>query len=283
MKAEGGRRKDSVATAQTLVTRHSSLVTAFVLGAATVAGFAPFYLFPLPVLTLAGLIYLWTGARTPRSAAATGFAFGIGLFLCGVSWIYVSLHDFGAMPAPVAAATTLLFCAFLALFPAAVGYACARTTLGPLARWGLLAPALWTLVEWTRGWIFTGFPWLALGYSQIPGSPLAGYAPLLGIHGVTLATAASAGLVVYGWLAFEKGKGERGKGKNFRARAVSSFILHPSSFILIAIWATGFGLKQIAWTQPVGAPLEVSLLQGNVPQDMKWREDRVEEIGRAHV
>jgi apolipoprotein N-acyltransferase len=270
MKAEGGRRKNSVSAAQILVTRHSSLVTALVLGAVTVFGYAPFTMYPLPVLTLTGLFYLWTAAPAPRAAAATGFAFGLGLFLAGVSWIYVSLHDFGAMPLPVAATTTFLFCAFLALFPAAVGYACARVALPAAVQWTLLAPALWTLMEWTRGWIFTGFPWLGLGYSQIPGSPLAGYAPVFGIHGVTLATAATAGLLVCGWLAVEKGQ------EASRARAVFSYLAHPASFILIAVWLAGFGLKQVAWTQPVGAPLGVSVLQGNVPQDMKWREDRVE-------
>ena len=261
------------------IIHHSSFIIAFFLGALTVAGYAPFYMFPLPVLTLAGLIYLWSDARTPRAAAGAGFAFGLGLFLCGVSWIYVSLHDFGAMPAPVAAATTLLFCAFLALFPAAVGYACARPALPPAVRWGLLAPALWTLVEWTRSWIFTGFPWLAVGYSQVPASPLAGYAPLLGIHGVTLATAATAGLLVAWWLSVvekEEGRRQKEKGEGLHARTVFSFILFPSAFFLLAIWLGGFGLKQVAWTQPVGAPLDVSLLQGNVPQDMKWREDRVE-------
>jgi apolipoprotein N-acyltransferase len=282
MKAEGGRRKDGIAAARDFITHHSSPITAFVLGAVTVVGYAPFYLFPLPVLTLAGLLYLWSEAPTPRAAAGTGFAFGLGLFLFGVSWIYVSLHDFGAMPAPVAAATTLLFCAFLALFPAAVGYLCARAPLTPAARWGLLAPAFWTLVEWTRSWIFTGFPWLGIGYSQVPASPLAGYAPPLGIHGVTLAVVASAGLIVVLARAGSRDEGgrRRAEGGHKKTKGPSSLIPHPSSLvpaaILLALWAGGWGLKQVAWTQPVGAPLDVSLLQGNVPQDMKWRADRVE-------
>src|SRR5690349_4893483 len=120
------------------ILHHSSFIIALLLGAVTVFGYAPFYLYPLPVLTLAGLIYLWAGAAAPRAAAATGFAFGLGLFLAGVSWIYVSLHDFGAMPLPVAAATTFLFCAFLALFPATVGYVCTRIALPAVARWVLM-------------------------------------------------------------------------------------------------------------------------------------------------
>jgi apolipoprotein N-acyltransferase len=238
----------------------SSLILAFVLGAVTVAGYAPFDFYLLPVITVAGLCYLWHGARTPRAAAAIGYAFGLGWFLFGVSWVYVSMHDFGGMHPAAAAVATLVFCAFLALFPAAVGYSCGRWVAAPAARYGLLVPAVWALTEWTRGWIFTGFPWLALGYSQIPDSPLAGYAPVLGIHGVTLATAATAGLLVAWWL---------GAAAKFRV------ILHPSSFILIALWAAGWGLKQVEWTRPVGPPVSVTLLQGNIPQDLKWREDRV--------
>jgi apolipoprotein N-acyltransferase len=277
------------------IIHHSSFIIAFLLGAATVAGYAPFGVFPLPVLTLAALFFLWSRAPSPGAAAACGFAYGLGLFLFGVSWVYVSLHDFGAMPAPLAATATFLFCAFLGLLPAAAGYGCTRARVPRAAACGFLAPAAWTLVEWTRGWILTGFPWLAIGYSQIPASPLAGYAPVVGIYGVTLATAASAGLLaVLALRAAEKAKNENqtttpipalppereGRDQSFaspgwrKAEAVR-VILHPSSFILIVIWLTGFALKQIAWTEAAGVPVTVSLLQGNVAQDLKWREDRV--------
>ena len=259
------------------------------------AGYAPLYLFPLPVVTLATLFHLWSRARSPRAAAVTGFAFGLGLFLFGVSWVYVSLHDFGAMPAPLAALATLLFCAFLALFPAAVGYACARPGPSDAVRFGLLAPAAWMLAEWTRGWVFTGFPWLAVGYSQIPDSPLAGYAPVLGIYGVSLTTAASAGLLVILWQrarSRDEGRGRRAEEKAQSEKTspliphpsflIPRILLHPSSFILVALWATGFALQQVEWTQPVGAPLTVSLLQGSVPQEQKWRPERVRQTLLAY-
>jgi len=248
-----------------------SLVLAFLLGAVTVVGYAPYYMFPLPVVTLAGLFYLWSQAGTPRAAAWAGFAFGLGLFLFGVSWIYISLHDYGAMPAPLAAIATFLYCAILALFPAAAGLACARPGIPHAIRCGLLAPAAWTLAEWMRGWLLYGFPWLAAGYSQVPVSPLAGYAPVLGIYGVTLATAATAGLiVVLGLHATDKIEGRRQKALGDTAMSRSVF-----SFILLAIWLTGWWLSQIAWTTPVGAPFNASLLQGNVAQDQKWRAERV--------
>jgi len=246
------------------IIHHSSFIIAFFLGALTVAGYAPFYFYPLPVVTLAGLFYLWSQAATARAAAVAGFAFGLGFFLFGVSWVYVSLHDFGSMPAPLAATATFLFCAFLALLPAAAGYATARPRASHAARYGLLAPAAWTLAEWTRGWIFTGFPWLATGYSQVPDSPLAGYAPVLGIYGITLATAVTAGLIVV----LERRLTDKAEGKKARTATVYSFIL-------LAIWLTGWVLSQIAWTTPAGAPFAASLLQGNVEQDQKWRADRL--------
>ena len=90
-----------------------------VLGAVSVAGFAPLGWFPLVVLTL-GSLYALLGRladdrRTLREAALTGWFFGLGFFLVGVSWIFVSLSTFGGMPAPVAALATLLFCAAMAL------------------------------------------------------------------------------------------------------------------------------------------------------------------------
>ncbi|HET6492634.1 MAG TPA: apolipoprotein N-acyltransferase, partial [Burkholderiales bacterium] len=234
---------------------------AFVLGALTVLGFAPFSLFIVPALTLAALMLLWQRSGRWQDTAALGFAYGLGLFLFGVSWIYVSLHDFGAMPAPLAAFATLLFCAFLALFPALAGYLYAKVPFAAAIRLAIFIPAAWTLLEWTRGWLFTGFPWLAFGYSQIASSPLAGYAPVLGIYGVTLATAGTAGLIAIA-------------ATRVGSRSGASLILHPA-LILLAVWAGGWALKQIEWTHPVGEPITVSLLQGNVSQDLKWRADRV--------
>ena len=235
------------------------LIIAFLLGALTVTGFAPFHLFPVPIITLALLFYLWRSSATPLRAALLGFCFGLGLFGAGVSWIYVSLHDFGAMPLRLAALATFLFCAFLALFPALVGWILAKMQrLSPFT-WTLVAAALWMLSEWTRGWIFTGFPWLALGYSQVPFSPLAGFAPVAGVFGVSLMLVVSAALLCL-WL--EQGWRTR--------RAVLSLVLP-----LVVIFFIGFGLRQIEWTTPQGEPVTVSLLQGNIPQDLKWRADRV--------
>jgi apolipoprotein N-acyltransferase len=263
----------------------SSFLLAFLLGALTVLGFAPVSLYALPVLTFAFLLWLWRRQPVPRRAAACGFAFGLGFFLSGASWVYVSLHDFGAMPAPIAAFTTLLFCAYLALFPALAGYLYARARAGEIVKLTVVVPAVWTLLEWTRGWLFTGFSWLAFGYSQVPSSPVAGYAPVLGVYGVTLATVVSSGLIVVLWARIaEKAEGARRKAEgNSKQSSLSfsfllppsSFLLSPFSFLLLAIWLGGFLLNQVEWTRPAGDPVAVSLLQGNVPQDLKWQPERV--------
>jgi len=176
---------------------HKKYGLAFLAGAICVFGFAPFGIFLLPVLALAVLFTLWMRAATPGVAARLGFAFGLGLFAAGVAWIYVALHDYGGMALWLALLATLLFAAFLALFTALVGYAQAHFAAAGWMRAILVMPALWVLTEWLRGTIFSGFPWLTLGYAH-SNSPLAGYAPLLGAYGVSLAAAISAGLLAYG-------------------------------------------------------------------------------------
>lgn len=253
--------------------KYRSHLLALLAGASCVFGFAPFGLFPLPVLALSVLFLLWMRAETPASAAWLGWSFGLGLFGAGISWIYVALHDYGGMPLPLAALATVLFAAFLALFPALAGYAQARfpnlngryfrspeqeKSTRPEMRWNLppalslsvSMPALWVAVEWLRGTIFTGFPWLTLGYAHSD-SPLAGYAPLLGVYGVSLLAAVSAGLLALFWQSRAK----------------------RAPWLLLVLWLAGAGLHHLPWTQPQGEPLSVALIQGNIPQDVKFNPD----------
>ena len=120
---------------------------------------------------LALLFLLWSGAATPGRAAADGFAFGLAFFLGGVSWIYVSLSVFGGMPIWLTAPATLLFCAAMGLYPALCGWAYRRWRPAGAIGQALAFAALIALTDWLRGWLGTGFPWLAGGYSQVPPSP----------------------------------------------------------------------------------------------------------------
>ncbi|HYS51820.1 MAG TPA: apolipoprotein N-acyltransferase, partial [Burkholderiales bacterium] len=134
----------------------AAIAAALVAGVLTVAAFAPLGVFPLSFLTLAGLLLIWLRAATPQVAFWAGFAFGAGLFGAGASWVYVSLHDFGMMPAPLAAIGTIAYCAILALYPGAAGWCLARLARAPLGSVLIAFPAAWTLFEWLRGWVFTG-------------------------------------------------------------------------------------------------------------------------------
>ncbi len=231
---------------------------AFGLGAFCVLGFAPFdayfAVWPAPTFALGGLFLLWRKATSPRQAMLLGLAWGAGFFLFGVSWVYVSLSQFGGMAPAAAAGATLLFCLYLALFPALAGGLFRRWRSNAL-RDALLFAGLWTLAEWLRGSLFTGFPWLAVGYSQSPPSPLAGWASVLGVYGVGFIVALIAGLIgqmcVAGW----------------RQPATWAAIL-----LLLGL---GGLLHRMDWTQPVGDPITVSLLQGNVPQGDKWDPKRL--------
>ncbi len=228
-------------------------VLAFCAGLFAVLGFAPFSIFPFAVFALATLFVQWQRTDDARAAAKLGFCFGIGLFCAGIGWICIALHDYGNMPLVLALSATGLFAALMALFPALAGYTQARLGAPCWARLTLVMPATWALLEWLRGLFLTGFPWLAVGYSQAASSPLAGYAPLLGVYGVSLATAAVAGLLAMMWLR---------KGRFGIALAVLSLL-----------WFGGEALRLVEWTQAQGEPIKVSLLQGNIPQEMKFREE----------
>ncbi len=235
------------------------LAIAALLGALTPLGYAPVGWFPIPVLTLAGLFWL-ARAAAPGRAFQLGWVYGLGLFLSGVSWVYVSISTYGGMPAPLAALATLLFCAFIALLPALALALAAQLAKPGVARVAFVLPAAWALLEWTRGWFFTGFPWLALGYSQTPESPLAGYAPLLGVYGVTLLAALSAA-----------------------GLALMAARPKTASAVLAALWLSGWGLQQIEWTRPIGAPVSVALLQGNIAQEMKFRPEKLDATLRHYA
>jgi apolipoprotein N-acyltransferase len=219
-------------------------------GAALAAAFAPASLAPLAVLCPAFLFLLWEGA-TPRSAAWRGFLFTGGTFLAGTYWLYHSIHLVGQAPVWIAAFLMVGLVAIMGGYTAVLGYLVARwgAQHGPL-RWLVLLPATWILVEWFRGWFLSGFPWLALGYSQLE-TPLRGFAPVAGVYGTSLATALFAGALVTLILG----------SRSARIAAV---------VVVVAMVAIGASLTRVVWTVPRGTQVSVALVQGAVPQSMKW-------------
>lgn len=228
-------------------------------GALTTLSLAPFDLWPLALLSIASL-YLGLRTLAPGQAARRGWCYGFGLFLSGVSWVYVSIHDFGAASPPLAGALTLGFVAGLALFFALLGWLWSRWLRQEQP--GLINPlafaALWMALDALRGWVLTGFPWLYAGYSQLEG-PLADLAPLGGIWLLTFAIAASAALLM----------------ELPRLYARKPVFLGALA-LLAAPWVVGVALDRHAWTEARGAPLSVAAIQGNVPQSLKWDPKKLE-------
>jgi len=229
-------------------------------GAALTLAFAPFSIFPLAVLSPAVLLAAWLPVSAKR-AFWRGLLFGIGFFGTGISWVYVSIHDFGNLPVWLASLITFLFILILALFPAFQGYLFNRffPVSNPI-KIACAFPALWVLLEWVRSWFLSGFPWLFLGYSQID-TPLNGYAPLLGVYAISLAVLVSSGLLVNAVIAFRKQQAQK-----------AYFYLLGMAFI----WVLGGVLNFILWTTPNGKPLQASLIQGNVAQELKWVPEHIQ-------
>lgn len=240
--------------------------TAVLLGVLMVPAFAPFHLWPLAVLSLAGAFLLWRG-HSPRRALFLGWLYGVGMFGAGTYWTYISLHQYGEVPLPLALLLMAGLVAAMAAFPAVVAWAAAR--LAPEAGWrreAVILPALWGLLEWVRGWFLSGFPWLSVGYSQTD-APLAGLAPVAGIYALGALLALSAGLILLlargGWL-------QR---------------LIPGAALAV-IWTAGVLLQPLEYSSPTGEPVETAMIQGNISQDRKWlpeERDRTIDLYRDYT
>ena len=228
---------------------------------ATLAGvlytlsFAPFDYAYLALIALVLVFASWQHA-TPLQALSRGYFFGLAAFGLGISWVYVSIHDFGGIDAVSSSFLTMLCVAFWAIFPALAAYLSVKIRLiNPRLNVISIAPMVWVLVEYLRGyWVLNGFPWLQVSYSQLE-TPLAGYIPILGAYGSSFLVALTAVLLI-----------SLIQVKKHRGVMIA---------MLLGLWLTGAGLKTINWTTALGEPIRVSLIQGNVSQDQKWRPENL--------
>ncbi|WP_163559446.1 apolipoprotein N-acyltransferase [Halomonas sp. NO4] len=224
-------------------------------GVLTTLTAAPFTLWWLGPVA-AGLMYAGLHRLTPGQAALKGWSYGLGLFGAGASWVYVSIHDYGYTGVPLALALTGLFVAGLALF-FAVTLWLYRRLAGPRLTWLTFAGA-WVLGEWLRTWLFTGFPWLLLGTAHVD-SPLAPWAPVGGVYLLSLFTALTGSL-----------------GVEFLRRR------WWTAAPIAALWLVPLALPS-QWTTPTGEPLRVALLQGNLPQLIKWTPEGRREAANTYL
>ena len=225
---------------------------ALIAGTLITLSLAPFDYWPLGIVSLIAL-HLLLDDLSPRQAAWRGWWFGVGLFGTGISWIYVSIHDYGAASVALAGGLTGSFALALAIMHAGLSYGYARW-IRPLRGGSTFGfAAWWVLWEWVRLWLLTGFPWLYVGYAHLT-TPLSGWAPVIGIYGLGFIVALSAAAIAQTLLQYK--------------RAVTALIVSA------ACWLAGAGLQTIDWTRPAGSPIRVALVQANIPQLMKWDRDQ---------
>ncbi len=231
-------------------------------GAALPLAFAPFELYGLAPLLLALLFWLWHRSSHWREAVLIGWLFGVGMFGVGVSWVQVSMSQFGGVSPWGAGGLALLFVFFLALFPALQGGVIGwLRPFFPRLVW-VAMPLVWVMLEWGRSHLLGGFPWLLLGHTA-PGTPYRGVAPLVGTYGVSLLLAIT-GLLLLWMVVFPR----------WRGRVAIGLLL-----LLTLVMTT----TQHHWGEPLPQRLTVALVQGNIPQSQKWLvEMRGPTLARYH-
>jgi len=252
-----GRRSSPGMTLRPVSFPYGLEALCLIAGALLPLAFAPWQWYFLAWL---GLIPLFLATEDPDGwrRFRRGLLFGAGLFGVGLHWLLPTITTFGQMPLPLAIPTWILLVAYCALYPAL--FALIGGWLGgPAAlRMGLALPLLWGGLEMLRGAAFTGFPWLSLGDSQVAG-PLAGWLAAVGRSGTgVLLAGINGGLVLALRAAIRK-----------RTRQVLTSAMGVAGLVL-----AGTALGAYPWTQPVGPPLEAALVQGSVPQRLKWDPDQ---------
>lgn len=240
-------------------------IASLISGSLTTYSLAPYQLWPLAVLSVTGLCLGIT--YRPHQTTSLAFSYGLGLFGTGVSWVYGSIANFGNASPWLAGLLTLLFVVILAtLF--ILPFLCQRLlitlikkykptdaslhTTGRTYYWVWLLPILLIIGEHSRSWLFTGFPWLYLGYSQLD-TPLAGWAPIGGVYASSLAVAMSGCLLA---------------GLLLAASAKQRII---NTIVIAGLWLSGWVLQHAEWTTPKGDPIHVATVQPNIAQDKKWQ------------
>lgn len=220
-------------------------------GSGVTLSLAPFNIWPAGILS-AFLLFWQLQGLSPRQAFIRGWAFGLGMLGTGASWVYVSIHVYGYAPIPLASFLTVLWCGGIAILTGISCYLFQRFLLSTPLATALAFSAVWVLNEWVRTWLFTGFPWLFLGYGHLH-SPLNGWVPIGGVLLVSLICVLTASLLHYAIV----------QGQQYYRR---------NALIAVGVlWLAGVGLNQIDWVQEKpNTEVTIGLVQANIPQEIKW-------------
>lgn len=223
-----------------------TLLLAWLAGALFLFALAPYGVWPLAVVSPAILYALLLPAMSGKRAFIIGEAYGMGLWCVGAFWLYTSIHDYGDTPAWLGLIMIALMGLGMGLFHGFLALIFNRV----VGKQPFSFAALWILQEWLKTWLFTGFPWLFVGYAFTEQRWLSSLAPVLGVFAVSFVAVLLAASMI----------------ELLRRRG--GYIV--ASAVLIVI-STALWLIHPQWTKPKGTPdLSVSLIQGNIPQDLKW-------------
>lgn len=227
--------------------RSCHYLSALVAGALLPLTMAPWNIWGLAIFSLGLFAYLLK--RDTHHPLLTSLSYGLGLFGSGASWVFVSIHTYGNTGFFLALLLTSIFVLALAVLFALPWYLlryCRKSDLEFI----LSFAGLWVLGEWLRGWLFTGFPWLYVGYGQLD-TALAGWLPLVGVLGAGLLVAILSAMLA------------TLKKSNYKQHSVPIFV------VLAAFWGGGWLLDKVEWTESAG-PLNIALVQPNIPMESKW-------------
>lgn len=226
----------------------ASYLVTLLFGVLLTLAYAPFNWWWVSVICLSGFFFL---LHRSHNKAKTAFAFGLGWFGAGISWVHVSIAQFGGLPLVASLGLMLILISYLALYPTLFGAVAKR--LKP-SYWPMCLPLIWFITEWLRSWVLTGFPWLSLGYSQLSG-PLSGFFPIIGEVGVST-------MLIFITCFF------------------ATFILNQRPLIAVlpflVCWFSGSLLNQIQWVKLDAEPVDLALVQGNIEQSLKWQPEQEE-------
>ena len=235
---------------------------AFLSGGFSVAAYAPlelWWLMPICMMLLFQLLI----DRSEKESFLLAFLFAFGQFGVGASWIYVSLQTYGNMPIWMAIIAVILFVGLCAAVTGVFGFVYAKYRFKQTGIFNaVLFSAIWVLAEWLRSVLFTGFPWLDIGYSQTT-QWLSAYAPIGSVYLVSFVCAlisACFGLTIRHCISY----------RQQLVTKVKSHLITPV-FLILVIVITGLLLQNIQWSEANGKSYRVAIIQGNTSIEEKWQ------------
>lgn len=228
-----------------------NFILVFCIGLIGTLGFAPFHQPGLTLLSIAGFYGLISHSPSIKNTFYLGLFYGLGYFGSGVSWVLISIHDYGNLNYFLSIIITFVFLLYLSTYSVliACGYQWLARSKYTLMN-GLLFAALWCLADYLRSTLLTGFPWLLVGTTQI-NSPLKWLMPVIGLYGTTFVTVFLSSLLIF--ILKER-----------------SPLRYAGLILFVLLLLSPLSLQQVQWTQPKSKPVSVGIIQANLAMRDKW-------------